>query len=439
MQILPLFRPGESVVVAVSGGADSVALLRALNALADANAIVIVAAHINHGIRGKDADDDQLFVRGLCKRLGVELFEMTADVPALCKAQGMGIETCARWVRREFLESVRLQAGADVIATAHHADDQAETVLMHLLRGSGLRGAGGMRQREGHWIKPLLAVSKSEILAYLDALDQRYCTDESNFVCDTARNALRNDVMPGIEDVYPSARDALCRFASIAQDDDDYLRIEAERFLLKNAQALPFGARLHKANAHPAIVKRALRMLSNLNDFQSVDRLMALYNEKAGKLSLTGLEAERVNDHLYLINPVVASDLMPVEPFDGMRLPGLGTLLMKPSGNEIVKDDPFVQVVDMDAIQGAVIRHRKNGDVIWPLGAKGKRLLSDVLTDKKIDRPVRDWLMVLAKGNRILWAVGVCLSQEAAISKDTKKACRLTWMREDIIAWTTKE
>ena len=195
---------GGRVLVALSGGADSVALLR----LFMEAGVEVSAAHFEHGIRGEASVADMEFCRELCARLRVPFLCERADVPA-ARLPGEGLEAAARRLRYAFLRRAKEAAGASCIATAHHAGDQAETVLMHLLRGAGPTGAAGMREREGDLWRPLLRVKKQDLVSYLRERGQSWREDATNAIADTPRNALRLDILPRLEAIYPGAALAL--------------------------------------------------------------------------------------------------------------------------------------------------------------------------------------------------------------------------------------
>lgn len=207
---------GDSVLVAVSGGADSTALLVALHSLAHEFGIEIHAAHLNHRLRGAASDDDAAFVAALCKRLGVPLIAARWDTRARMRRRGWAGENGLRMLRREFLDATATHCDATWIATAHTADDQLETVLLRLLRGSGLRGLGGMRPRAGNYLKPLLEATRAEIEADLTRSRQPWRTDATNATPAFARNRMRNEAIPALVAVLGNApardaREALTR------------------------------------------------------------------------------------------------------------------------------------------------------------------------------------------------------------------------------------
>jgi tRNA(Ile)-lysidine synthase len=413
--LLPILKPGEHVLCAVSGGADSVALLLLLKEKADLGEIRLTAAHFDHGIRAASAEDAR-FVRALCERIGVRLIEASEDVPAVARREGVGIETAARSARRLFLESARREVGADVIATAHHADDQAETVLMHLFRGAGLSGAAGIRPRRGVWVRPLLETRKEDLIRFLKAQGQCWRTDETNAVLDTPRNVLRSGILPSVLALYPGASEALCRFAKLAGEESDFLEGLADEFLSANGRRIDAGLyALNAVNANMALVRRALRKLCPKADFSTINSLANLFFQPSGRFVASGIRAERVRDKLYLID-----ESIPAESF-------LGHLCVRPAENRPVYQNGFRQVLDRAAVADASLRLRKPGDWISPLGTKGRKSLSDYLTDRKIDRPLRDRLPILARGSEVLWVVGVGISNRAALGENSE-AVELTYI-----------
>lgn len=421
---------GQSLIVALSGGADSVALLRLLLERRDVDGLgPIFAAHYHHGIRGADADGDAAFCRALCADLNVPFFEGRGDVPALARMRGIGLESAAREARYAFLESARAQCGADCIALAQHMDDQAETVLMHLFRGAGPDGLCGMARASGRLYRPLLEVSRAQLRQYLAARGQEWREDASNARADNPRNALRLNVLPEIEKSYPSAAAAIARYARAAQIERDYIAEQSARFLSERLERGPYGRRLrlHGGEAQ-ALLRRALRALCGDLSAKKLEALCALCAQGRGRLEISGkLRAERTRDYLY----VQPARRVPPEPAK-LRLPGdaalegVCRLRAEPGRFPIEPDNPLRECVDADAIEGAALRTRRDGDRFHPLGAPGDRLLSDYLTDRKVERPLRDTLPLVAVGGRVLWVCGVGLSETARVRADSRACARLS-------------
>ncbi|MBR6498534.1 MAG: tRNA lysidine(34) synthetase TilS, partial [Clostridia bacterium] len=208
---------GKRVLVALSGGKDSVCLLRLLCLERDRGALSLFAAHVEHGIRGEASKRDMEFCFELCQSLGVPFYSLGTDVPRLAEESGEGLETCARRVRHEFLRKTARELNCDLIALAHHRRDRAETLLMHLLRGSSLKGMAAMPEIDkkpggATLVRPLIDVSPEEIKQYLEDIGQPWREDATNFLPDNPRNAIRLSVLPLLRDIYPGSEDALCRF-----------------------------------------------------------------------------------------------------------------------------------------------------------------------------------------------------------------------------------
>lgn len=215
--------PGKRVIAGVSGGADSVALLCCLHALAPALGYGLYAAHLHHGIRGAAADEDLAFVAELCQRLEVPLYQERLDVPAMAK--GGSLETAARDARYGFFQRALTAFSGDYVALAHHQQDQGETLLMHLFRGSGLKGLCGMAPRRGPYIRPLLGLRRQELEAYLRSLGQPWRTDATNLLPDGGtRNRIRLVLLPYVAQyINPEVDQALARTAASLAQDEAYL------------------------------------------------------------------------------------------------------------------------------------------------------------------------------------------------------------------------
>lgn len=231
---LRLMAPGDRIAVAVSGGADSVALLRALLELRQELGIVLSVAHFHHQIRGAEADSDQQFVSDLAQQFQLKFHSGSADVPAYARDHKLSLESAARELRHQWFAELIRQGVADKIATAHTLDDQAETVLMKILRGTGVRGLAGIapEQKEKHLVRPLLGTTRKEIEIYLGAIHQPWRSDSSNLDLSHTRNRIRHTLIPLLErDFNPAIRQTLADLADVARAEDDYWRKELESLL----------------------------------------------------------------------------------------------------------------------------------------------------------------------------------------------------------------
>ena len=414
---------GRYVLVALSGGADSVALLDILCRARDRGMLTLAAAHFEHGIRGEESLADAEFCRKLCADMDVLFIPGRANVPEIARRTGEGLETCARNLRHRFLEQTAAMLGCDLIVLAHHMDDQAETVLMHMLRGAGPEGASGMRRVNGKLYRPLLSVRKSEITAHLEAEGLTWREDKTNQVADNPRNALRLNAIPAIEEIYPQGVRAIARFAENIAVENDYVSRMADMFYNERAEQLPHGHRIDvSGNCEEALLRRALRRIIGPDLTQSKLNELVTLNEACDVFG--DMRAERCGDMLYITRPFELPHSAALLKTDGItELEKLCRIRCTPSEAVPEKKLKSTQVLSKSSLQGAVLRTRVEGDRIRPFGMSGTKSLSDYMTDLKIDRPIRDMVPVIAKGSDVLWVVGFGISASAAI--DGGEALRL--------------
>lgn len=429
---------GKRLLIALSGGSDSVALTAMLSECREELSIHLEAAHLNHGIRPESAADAE-FCRRLCADLDIPFHLKSIDVPAEAARMGAGLETAARELRYAYLESVRIATRSDYIALAHHMDDQAETVLMHLARGAGPGGLCGMRKICGHLYRPLLSCRKAELTDYVRSVGLSWREDSTNAVADTPRNAIRLNVIPALEKSYPQFACAVSRCALSAQIEGDFVSECADSWLQGRVGKTDFGLWVDLDELpHPAVLRRALIAVCPAeSDWNRLNALHALCEARKGKFDL-GRDwlAERTGRRLYFVR----KRRPPIEPVPlaivgEIALPGICRIEAAPSAPIPVRDDPMRQCVNTASLRGTVLRTRRPGDRFRPLGT-GDRLLSDYLTDRKIDRPLRDSIALIAREDRVLWVCGLGLSEDAKLGDDTQSAAILT-CRYDF-SWFTK-
>lgn len=430
---------GKRVLIALSGGADSVALAAMLCEAREALGLTLFAAHLDHDIRPESAGDAE-WCRALCARLGLPFYAERIDVPALARASGEGLETAARKARHAFLRRQMAAVGADCIALAHHMDDEAETVLMHLCRGAGPEGIGGMAEVSGTLVRPLLNVRKRALEDYLVRRGLAWREDATNAVPDNPRNALRLHGIPALEQSYPRFTEAAARYARSARIESDYVAGQARLWMDARLSQGPYGCCLAlDPPAHPALLRRAIRALCGPElGWEKLNDIAALAEARRGKVQVNGaLTVERGHRGLYFLRGDAPA--MPEAPLcaDGKtRLPGLCEIEARPAEAVPVRDDPLAQVLDADTLTGAVLRTRRTGDRIRPLGC-GDRLLSDYLTDRKVDRPLRDCVPLIARGDRVLWACGLGIAEDAKLTGATRRAVALVCRPGFEFTWVT--
>ena len=293
-----LIPEGARVLCAVSGGADSMCLLHWLNNQPD---LTVFVAHYEHGIRGEEALRDAAFVRNWCEKNDIPCTVEHGDVPACAKENGLGLEEAARTLRYAFLYREADRLHCDVIATAHNADDNAETLLLNLVRGTGAAGLSGIPPVSGKLRRPLLGCTREEILSYLRAQQIPFVEDSSNLSDDYRRNRLRHRVVPVLRELNPRFSEAALRTARLLRQDEEYLQQQARAFLdtLPERDSIPTGELL---SLHPALSSRVLRLFCRQAlPMVHVERTLAFCGEEGlGFLDLPGLRLRREQGKLFL-------------------------------------------------------------------------------------------------------------------------------------------
>jgi tRNA(Ile)-lysidine synthase len=440
---------GQRLLVALSGGADSVALLLIARELERGGDLVLAgAAHLNHQLRGADADEDERFCEALAARLGVRLLSDRVDVAALAEEQRRSVEVAAREARYAFLERAADACGADVIATAHTKDDQAETFLLRLLRGAGSRGLAGIRPRTGRIIRPLLDVERATLRDYLAAHGQAFREDASNADVSIPRNRVRHELLPLLESRFsPAVADVLAREAALARQDEEYLREEAiklARRIVQENEAITIDAEGLIAAPRALgsrVARAALERFAGGRSitFDQVEWLLALAADKKGELSLPGQQARRDGQTIVLTPRTSVSRGASVS---GDRN-GFAFSLSIPGE---VRLEPLGLIVGAEHLPGPAARHMRweargsevgvaaepvslplavrswrPGDRFRPLGAPGVRKLQDFFVDRKVPRAVRDTVPLVVDGrDRIVWVVGQSVAEEFRVTEPTQ-------------------
>lgn len=418
----------DRVLVALSGGADSVALFLEAIRLRDEGKIGGVgAAHLNHGIRGEEANRDAAFCKALCAERDIPFYCGSIDIPEYAKAHRLSLETAARAERYRFLRETASRHEYSLIAAAHHKDDQAETLLLHLIRGCGTDGLNGMRPREGNLIRPLLGVSKSEILAFLAERGQAYCTDSTNESTDALRNRVRHTVLPALAACNPAISDALARTCRWTAYDSEYLNRLADEALRSEPDRFAIRA------LDPAIRFRVFRRMLPYDDVTHADleTLDALLSAQTGSVRQLrfGYAAWTGADRLYIGKPDAEAYCKPL-PFDETVAVPNGTVLMHRVERACFPCPANEAYLDAAAIQGAVtVRTPIEGDRFRPFGMRGTKLLSDCFTDRKIPRHQRG-VPIVCDEEGILFVAGYTIDERARITASTKDTVHIIF-KED--------
>ena len=438
-----LLPPGCRVLCAVSGGADSMALLTALRALAPDLGISVAAAHFDHRLRGAESDRDRAFVADWCARHEIPLRLGHGDVRAAAAAQGRGLEETARDLRYAFLETAAADLGCDRIATAHNADDNAETVLLHLVRGTGLDGLVGIPPRRGALIRPLLGCTRAEIEAYLAAEGVPHVEDSSNADPAYARNRIRRDVMPVLRDLNPAFAATLAAALPHLRADRAYLddKAAAALPLRRDGAGVRLSARAVREAPRPLAVRAVRRALAALGVHQTAaaSLLAAVDLASAGPAAQRDLPGRilvrRDYDDLCF---VPRDDWTAPAPFAPVPVPGPGTVDL-PGGWRVTLD---LVPAPADAAQSGaachltppgwplVLRPRQAGDRLRPPG-RPEKSLKDWYIDEKLPRAQRAALPVLAGPDGTLLAAALLGPQADRCAAAGTTALRVRYTQTD--------
>ena len=452
--------PNDRIVVALSGGADSVALTWILHALApDLGFELAGVAHVNHQLRGAASDEDEAFCRALTARLDLPIVVTRVDVAAQAKTRRVSLEVAARDARYAAFDDARSRFDATVVATGHTMDDQAETVLLRLLRGAGTRGLSGIRVRRGPFVRPLLDTRRADLRAYLDARGESWRDDGSNADVSIPRNRVRHELMPVVATMAPGAVAALARLATLAQDDETYL----EEAAIKNRPALVLLEESGRVEVDasalsllpPTLSRRFIRGIAadltpgaawSARHLEAVSELIGT-DKPVGHLDLPGLVVERQADVLTFRvtdgaprsapgasrsrgSRASAEQHWPLRTLDvpgEVAVPEAGITIVSRTSSAVSSEMGPIEYEGSGAAGTALqassvrlplsVRNRRAGDRFRPLGAPGRRKLQDVFVDRKVPRSERDRVPVVVDADdRIVWVAGVSLAHDCRVT-----------------------
>jgi tRNA(Ile)-lysidine synthase len=453
---------GARVLVALSGGGDSVALLLVMRALQVQGELVLAgAAHLNHRLRGAESDADEAFCKALAERLSVPFVSGSLDVAALAQREKRSIEDAARRARYAFLEGAADALRADLIVTGHTRDDQAETFLLRAIRGAGTRGLASIRPRADRIVRPLLDVSRAELRTFLDEQAEGFRDDATNADVGIGRNRVRHELIPLLQSRFSGAIvDVLAREAELAGRDEDFLHRQAidlaRSIVLSENDSEVRIAAAALAASHPALGSRvAQALLEKFSNgraigFEHVERLLEWAGRPAGgTLELPGQEAHRTGAEIVLCARKIDSNdsarevkrhgRPPVNSFAfPLSIPGevqsgrwaIAASALEPASNGVWpawagRGNEVGIAAGVLALPLAV-RNRLPGDRFRPLGAPGKRKLQDFLVDRKVPRADRDALpLVVDARGRIVWVPGQAVAEEFKVSASSQSVILL--------------
>jgi tRNA(Ile)-lysidine synthase len=395
---------GTHVVVGVSGGADSVALLHILHRLGYS----LTAAHLNHSIRGAEADGDEAFVKALCKKLGIKCVTAKTDVPALAKENGISLEMAAREARHDFFRSLKPEASSLLIALAHHADDQLETFFLRAARGTGLGGLSGMKSfqtLEGLiLVRPMLGIRRAEIIQWLEKEKIEWREDATNTDETISRNFIRHQLLPMFGKLNDRAAENLLRTMDILRDEDDHPEKAARRREIRDW--------LIAQGVTPT--------------FDAVEQVVS-FSEKTSGTQFLDLEGLRIVNEYGALR-VEVGRAVPSAPLGRTARRSVPTKkdIRIEEGVGILRG-PWCASVSLAKVAGRelTVRVAKPGDRMEPYGMEGSKKLQDIFTDLKIPKAQREQWPVVECGGEIIWLPGYRIARGWELSSDSEPALHL--------------
>lgn len=419
-------------LVALSGGADSVALLRLMLDLG----YRVEAAHCNFHLRGEESDRDEQFVKNLCQKHNVPLHLIHFDTAEYASLHQVSIEMSARELRYRYFGQLSEDIGAETVCVAHHRDDAVETLLMNLLRGSGIHGLTGIRPRNGHIVRPLLVVSRQEILEYLDSIGQDYVTDSSNLQPDVLRNKLRLQLIPLMEQLSPGASDNIARSAYYLSEAEKVYNSALSRTRglsplceAREAQGdcplratLPISAL--KASPSPLCLLHESLSPYGFNRSQ-IDQILNGLDGGSGREFSSATHTLVIDREQLIVEPISPPMKPLVIPEPGTyRIDETAKIRIEEVGVEAgISRHPTMATLDAATVRFPLtLRTVEPGDIFQPFGMEGKKLVSDYLTDIKLNLLAKRRQRVLVDSTgTILWLVGLRTDHRFRVTSATRR------------------
>ncbi|QUH25361.1 tRNA lysidine(34) synthetase TilS [Serpentinicella alkaliphila] len=452
-----LIQLGDKIIVGISGGPDSVCLLHLLWYLQEEYKITVYGAHLNHNFRGIESQLDAHYVSKLCEEFNIICFIKSVDVAQVASIKGISFEEAGRLQRYQFFEEISEKVGANKIAVAHNLNDQAETILMRFLRGTGLEGLTAIPYNRGKIIRPLLNITRAEIEEYCSINNLSPRIDKTNLEPIYHRNKIRLELMPYLMENYnPNIIDTLARTSEILKKDNSYIEAKA-REMYKEIKLRETENRIELSivginKLHESLKARVLRFATedlvgkkDVLEYKHINSVLELLEngQTAKKRTLpmgiiVRISYERlifsvISDFEYdkdFIYELQVNSLEYIEEIDQeIRI----SLVDKQEINDISRDK-YIKCFDYDKVNNRLnIRNRRDGDRFWPLGLTGSKKLKDFFIDLKIDREERDLVPLLCDGDEIMWVVGYRMSEAYKVSSETTRVLMVEFCKEEPI------
>lgn len=466
---------GDRIVLGVSGGADSVCLFHVLLQVAPVFDLSLFVVHVNHGIRGEEAEEDEAFVKKLCENAKIPFWAVKVDIPAIAKEEGLSEEEAGRKVRYEAFYRCLEKNKCNKIAIAHNKNDNAETMLFHLFRGSGIKGLTGISPKRDVIIRPLLCVTRREIEVYLNQQKVSFRIDRTNLTEDYSRNKIRHRILTyAQEEINTKTIEHMAHTANQLRLMENYLEKNVDlaynRIVIRNKDG-SFQMNVKELQKEERIIQQGIirnvfyQLANQLKDIDAVhiDLVLGLLTKEVGKrLHLPyGIQAEKGYEHItmsnhgYKNNDDVSNTILKEEKIVGygyeLKIPGntyipeinhrIQTRIIKYKKNLIIPQDGYTKWFDYDKINNTVIiRTRNSGDYIQ-IASQGsnsfesktqtsRKKIKSLFIDEKVPREERDFVPLVADGDHIMWVIGGRISEAYKINEETQAILEISLMEE---------
>ncbi len=402
--------PNDTVIAALSGGADSVSLLYALNSLKEKYSLNIKAAHLNHNLRGAEAERDEKFVRSLCENLKIELFVKSVDIKKIAETEKIGTELAGRNERYKFFSGLSEKYGAK-IATAHNADDNLETVIFNLIRGAGINGMSGIKPVRDNIIRPLIRLSRTEIESYIEENSLSYVTDSTNLTDDYTRNKIRHSLVPIMKEINPNVLKNVADETEIFSSVNSYLELKSDEYIKKCRTENGYKTdELKKIpdEIKPTVIYRLLKQNEILPEYKHISLILSVLNSGAVDLNGSIRAVSKQGILRFTATDKPTDCISEIE----LKIP----MEFKYNGNDYsvkeIKNSP--EALKLSVIENSpVFRTRSAGDKFTLPKRKVTKSLKKLFNELKIPEENRDSILILASGSEVYWIDGIGASENA--------------------------
>lgn len=451
-----LINKDDGIVIGLSGGPDSVCLLHLLCSVREELNLKLAAAHINHMIRGEEADGDEEYSRQLCEKFDVDFFALRKDVEGYAKEKGMSSETAGRKVRYDFFNEVLKKKGYSKIATAHNANDQAETILLRIMRGTGLDGLAGIPvKRENKYIRPILFMKREEVEEYCKKNNLEPRIDATNLEKLYSRNKVRLDIIPYMKENFnKDVVEAINRMALLLQDDNKFIVEEVNKvykeYCIEKTDKVIIQKEVFNKNSAiiGRIIRKSIKKVNGnqydveLKHIKEIENIQKVSTNKTVDLPY-GIFAENVYGDIHIKlkkfiksnkydELVYEKELIDEETIEFNGYTFSFKVLNNMENIQFTKNN-CIKYFNYDKINGnIIIRQRKNGDKMNPFGMKGNKKLKDIFIDMKVPKEERELIPVIQFGDDIAWLVSLKLSNKFRVTNDTRKILKIEFSRKEI-------